>query len=52
VTAGPPAGHLRGKDYILVINPNTDIISKIMERVNTAIKTLSVEAKIEAYQFA
>ena len=51
VTAGPPAGHLRGKDYILVINPSTDILSKIMERANTAIKTLSVEGKIETYQY-
>ena len=52
VTAGPPAGHLRGRDYILVINPSTDILSKIMERTNTAIKILGLDAQIETNYYA
>jgi hypothetical protein len=52
ITAGPPAGYLRGRDYILVINPTTDILSKMLERANTAIKILGIDAQTEAHQYS
>ena len=51
ITAGPPAGHLRGRDYILVINPVTDLLNKMVERALTAIKTLGVDAETETHQY-
>ncbi|MCG2880857.1 MAG: hypothetical protein L7G96_06020 [Vulcanisaeta sp.] len=51
IAAGPPAGHLRGRDYILVVNPVMDILSKMLERANTAIRTLGIDAETEAHQY-